>query len=814
MKQVRKNRLLAWVLACAMIAGLLPAVSVPVLAAEESHVHDPAALVNGVCSCGAVFEATLTIGDTTTCYEKLPDAVAAAENSSAAQPAVVKLQKSWQEIKGQGELPTYGVRIHTGVFTIDFNGCTVFSRAEHVFQIGDPAGEPCNAVVTFTDSSEAGTGRLTGTKNLCAIYNYGGSVTIEKLKIDVKHESSTSIAVHNELGNLTIHGGSFQVGGVLLEESYAVKMDSDTVNRINGGSFVGGANDLYVKGQLTFGLHPLTGVGASFPGGISVVHKTLNALLAADTAYWTADGKLTNLANEATAIDNLGDVTVKTVCDHSANTNTRYQADPFGTHSLNCSVCGYYADSQPHSGGAATCLTKAVCATCGVEYGEPLGHNYGSAVFTWAQDYSTATAKITCSRCDEDTAGHTLSADAVVTLGSVVEGTCKTKESKTYIATVTLNGQEYKEEKTVVGQYGDHDYVDGVCEHCGGAEPAQPTEPAPTEPAPTDPQPTEPAPTEPAPTDPQPTEPEEPSDADVIRLSGQDRYLTGFAVADQLKKSLGVEKFEAVVVAYGQNFPDALTGSYLAAVKHAPILLTEESKDAYVLDYVHRNLVSGGKVYILGGTAAVSEDFEKGAAEFGFQVIRLKGANRYETNLAILEEAGVFGDDEILIATGKNYADSLSASATGLPMLLVEDNLTPAQKTFLEDTSCRFVILGGSGAVSDAVEAELKTMGTVTRVKGSSRYGTSVAIAQRYFENPQAVVLAYGQGFPDGLCGGPLAITMGAPLVLTSDDQFDLADTYVVNISAGVVTGGAARISDATVRAIFDLSEDALIPKA
>ena len=53
MKQVRKNRLLAWVLACAMIAGLLPAVSVPVLAAEESHVHDPAALVNGVCSCGA-----------------------------------------------------------------------------------------------------------------------------------------------------------------------------------------------------------------------------------------------------------------------------------------------------------------------------------------------------------------------------------------------------------------------------------------------------------------------------------------------------------------------------------------------------------------------------------------------------------------------------------------------------------------------------------------------------------------------------------------------------------------------------------------
>lgn len=299
------------------------------------------------------------------------------------------------------------------------------------------------------------------------------------------------------------------------------------------------------------------------------------------------------------------------------------------------------------------------------------------------------------------------------------------------------------------------------------------------------------------------------AESGVIRLSGKTRYETAYAIANQLKENLGVEKFETVVVAYGQNFPDALTGSYLAAVKKAPILLTEEYKDAEVIAYIQENLTAGGKVYILGGTAAVSEAFENMARELGYDVQRVKGKNRYETNLAILAEAGVSSDQEILIATGTNYADSLSASATGLPMVLVGTSLTEEQKAFLATTSGRFVIIGGTGAVSEEVEAELAAMGTVERIKGKTRYETSVVIAQRYFANPEAAVLAYGQGFPDGLCGGPLAIVMGAPLILTSNELPTAADAYV----EGITTGGTARITDDTVREIFDLADDAQIAK-
>ncbi|MBQ8857938.1 MAG: discoidin domain-containing protein, partial [Lachnospiraceae bacterium] len=94
---------------------------------------------------------------------------------------------------------------------------------------------------------------------------------------------------------------------------------------------------------------------------------------------------------------------------------------------------------------------------------------------------------------------------------------------------------------------------------------------------------------------------------EVIRLSGTTRYETGYKVADALKEELGVEKFEAVVVATGKNFADALAGSYLAVEKNAPIILTNGKADniAQLHEYIAANVTAGGKVYILGGEAAV-----------------------------------------------------------------------------------------------------------------------------------------------------------------------------------------------------------------
>ena len=128
------------------------------------------------------------------------------------------------------------------------------------------------------------------------------------------------------------------------------------------------------------------------------------------------------------------------------------------------------------------------------------------------------------------------------------------------------------------------------------------------------------------------------------------------------------------------------------------------------------------------------EDAVKAA---GFTVKRLEGDNRYKTNIEILEEAGVEGG-EILVATGKDFADSLSASATGKPILLVREKMYDEQINYLKGLKgAKFYILGGQNAIDDAIVEKIAPYGTIVeRLAGSGRRATAVAVAERFFEEP------------------------------------------------------------------------------
>lgn len=305
------------------------------------------------------------------------------------------------------------------------------------------------------------------------------------------------------------------------------------------------------------------------------------------------------------------------------------------------------------------------------------------------------------------------------------------------------------------------------------------------------------------------------TDTDVRRIAGSNRFDTAFRVADAMKEALGVEQFDSILVASGVNFADALAGSYLASQKNAPILLSYSSDaiNDQVAAYIQENLRSEGTVYILGGESAVPGALEDQLS--GFTVIRLAGPDRFATNLAILEEAGV-GEKDVLICTGLSFADSLSASAAGLPILLVWQGLTPEQEAFLSGVSGDLYVIGGTGAVSDSLVAELSGYGTVRRLGGGNRFQTSVMIAQTFFSHVEDAVVAYAWDFPDGLCGGPLACAVGAPLILTMNGYEDAAADYVEaqGIANGSVLGGKGLISDDAVRKIFGIEKSTEIPLA
>ena len=217
-------------------------------------------------------------------------------------------------------------------------------------------------------------------------------------------------------------------------------------------------------------------------------------------------------------------------------------------------------------------------------------------------------------------------------------------------------------------------------------------------------------------------------------------------------------------------------------------------------------MADNAKVYILGGIAVVSENTEKQLKDY--QVERLAGANRYETNLVILNKALTLGGSrqDILVCTGSNFADSLSASATGKAILLVGSSLKAEQKEFLASFGCDTIyILGGSSAVSEKIEGQLASYGPVTRISGKDRYETSVQIAEKFFPDADSAILAYAKNFPDGLCGGPLAESMDAPLILTQTGKEALPAGYTakVGIGSGAVLGGEGLISDTSAKKIF-----------
>jgi len=453
-----------------------------------------------------------------------------------------------------------------------------------------------------------------------------------------------------------------------------------------------------------------------------------------------------------------------------------------GVMTYTCTDCGYAYTRKtglaPHQyveeiTKAPTCTEPGefnqVCKVCGetITGGvmDPTGHDYTSEVTKKSTCAEKGEVTYTCKAC-----AHTYTEELALlehTYESAVttEPTCDKEGVRTY--TCTGCGSSYTEPIETIA----HNFVDDVCTGCGGGA--------------------------------------------VYRISGDSRYATAYAAADELKEIMGVERFNTIIVACGDNFADALAGSYLASVRKAPILLQNGSKSVLNSNvaYIKENLAEGGRVCILGGKNSVPETLDEALEAEGIYIQRFAGSNRFETNLAILESAGV-GSKEILVCTAYNFADSLSASAAGLPILLVNNNsgaLTSGQKAFLETLDGNAItIIGGVNSVSEALEKALgEYSDNVTRIAGDSREETSVLFARKYFKAPEYAMLAYSRNFPDGLCGGPLAYAMGAPLLLTSAGNEKVTAGYVAEagIIKGYVLGGEAAIKDASVKTVFAMGE-------
>ncbi|MDU5071214.1 cell wall-binding repeat-containing protein [Finegoldia magna] len=253
----------------------------------------------------------------------------------------------------------------------------------------------------------------------------------------------------------------------------------------------------------------------------------------------------------------------------------------------------------------------------------------------------------------------------------------------------------------------------------------------------------------------------------VSRINGKDRIDTSIQIAKSYIKSS-----EFAILANQNNFPDSLSATVLSKKDNAPILLTDATTaDKGLIQEIKRLQT---KYFVkIGGEKSISNEVATQLLPEGSKVKSYKGADRYATNAEIIKE---FKDaDTCIIASGENFADSLSigayATKNGYPIVLVQKNkINDVTKQALKDSKIKkCYIVGGENSVSKSLEKELPQV--IERIAGNDRYETSLKIADKFYKDAQGAYLASGEVFADSLAINPIAARFDVPLILTPKDK-------------------------------------------
>jgi putative cell wall-binding protein len=211
-------------------------------------------------------------------------------------------------------------------------------------------------------------------------------------------------------------------------------------------------------------------------------------------------------------------------------------------------------------------------------------------------------------------------------------------------------------------------------------------------------------------------------------------------------------------------------------------------------------------------TALAGLAFAPGAgAAANYTQTRFAGADRFDT-AALIASAIDDATPTAVLARADIYPDALTgafaAAANGEgPLLLTRsDSVPPRTMQALETENVdEVILLGGTAAISAAVEAQLRAAGyTVSRLQGATRYETAAAIARDgagiigTIDGDRSALLSSGQNFPDALSGAPLSFAAGLPSLLTPPTSLHPATLSVLrdlNITQIFLLGGPAAVS-------------------
>lgn len=323
---------------------------------------------------------------------------------------------------------------------------------------------------------------------------------------------------------------------------------------------------------------------------------------------------------------------------------------------------------------------------------------------------------------------------------------------------------------------------------------------------------------------------EEPEDRGVTpaRAHGPTRHHTASRIA-----TLTFDEARTAILVTGDDYPDALAGSFAAGRVVGPLLLVQRD---HVPDTTRETLreLAVEEVVLLGGTGVIGEEVEEQLRSEGYATERIAGSDRFETAAEIAlrygpdEGTGTFeGQRTAILASGQGFPDALAAGPLSararLPLLLTpRESTLPVVTEALETLDIeRIIVVGGPAAVSGDVVRTYEEAGyVVERFSGGTRTGTAAVIADNAIARagfaPDLVLLARGDDFPDALTASIHGAMLGAPILLTatpdvlSPETADWLAARCPDVDAIRALGGTAAVSEATLSTAVDAGEACL----
>ena len=172
----------------------------------------------------------------------------------------------------------------------------------------------------------------------------------------------------------------------------------------------------------------------------------------------------------------------------------------------------------------------------------------------------------------------------------------------------------------------------------------------------------------------------------VVRLSGDDRYATSLAIAEEVTKE--EKKLKPAFVVGGEGEVDAMSIAAHAAKEEAPIVVV--NKDVVSEDA--KEFMADREIVVVGGKSSVSEEV---VAELDVldkiekNVERLAGDDRQGTNAAVINKyhknaTTAFVAKDGYVGGKSQLIDALTAAPlagnAGAPIVLATNNVTVEQK--------------------------------------------------------------------------------------------------------------------------------------